>query len=328
MDRLEVRKKQFIKRAIAAHGDRYDYSQVEFTSGKHVNITIICPDHGAFIQEAGTHLRKRKGREGFMGCRKCGDLLRVKPRLCSDCGVQMPFGRGASQIKRCQGCKASRKKPQPKCKACDRPAAPFRSYCSNECRAEMFRLRHLPKPCEKCGELFSTKGKSVAQRFCSLQCQRAFALKDNHSARKLRSKSAKRRYRKAESRRRKETSAGYKWWRLCNRKYGIQKPAEPWRRRCSAAISSVRNRLERTKKKRNKREFSTWEEAAKIREQNARTVWKRQEKFSCLWERKCASVASNARKRSKRKSQRKQDRESGRITSVKAEQLMLFDYLD
>ena len=45
-----------IKKFIQKHGDRYDYSLVNYT-GKDNNVTIICREHGEFQQRAGHHYR-------------------------------------------------------------------------------------------------------------------------------------------------------------------------------------------------------------------------------------------------------------------------------
>lgn len=55
---------EFIKRAIAVHGDKYDYSKVDYKN-KEEKVCIICPKHGEFWQKAGNHLLGR-------GCCKCG----------------------------------------------------------------------------------------------------------------------------------------------------------------------------------------------------------------------------------------------------------------
>lgn len=53
----------FILKAIAAHGDRYDYSQTEYyRSQKHVS--ILCKDHGVFQQMPYCHIAGQ-------GCPKC-----------------------------------------------------------------------------------------------------------------------------------------------------------------------------------------------------------------------------------------------------------------
>ena len=56
---------QFIKEAIEVHGDKYDYSEVEYLD-MHTKVQIRCPYHGTFKQVAKDHL---KG----CGCKKCSD---------------------------------------------------------------------------------------------------------------------------------------------------------------------------------------------------------------------------------------------------------------
>jgi hypothetical protein len=55
---------EFMAEARVVHGDRYDYSQVEYVNGK-VKVTIVCREHGPFEQGAISHLRGT-------GCPKCG----------------------------------------------------------------------------------------------------------------------------------------------------------------------------------------------------------------------------------------------------------------
>lgn len=54
---------EFIARARAIHGDKYDYSKVEY-KGQDVKVKIICPQHGVFSQTPHSHLRGQK-------CPKC-----------------------------------------------------------------------------------------------------------------------------------------------------------------------------------------------------------------------------------------------------------------
>lgn len=56
-------KEEFIEKARKVHGDKYDYSKVQINVVKD-KVTIICPKHGEFIQEANSHLQKR-------GCPYC-----------------------------------------------------------------------------------------------------------------------------------------------------------------------------------------------------------------------------------------------------------------
>jgi len=74
---LEVRTQKFLTKSKEVHGDRYDYSKVEYVSA-FKKVTIICPVHGEFNQIPNNH---RKG----MGCNKCGrkivDLKTVLERF-------------------------------------------------------------------------------------------------------------------------------------------------------------------------------------------------------------------------------------------------------
>lgn len=47
---------EFIKQAKAVHGDKYDYSKVEYINAR-VKVCIICPIHGEFWQEPQIHLK-------------------------------------------------------------------------------------------------------------------------------------------------------------------------------------------------------------------------------------------------------------------------------
>lgn len=55
---------EFIRKAKEIHGDKYDYSKVEYVNARS-EICIICPIHGEFWQKAANHLNGR-------GCHKCG----------------------------------------------------------------------------------------------------------------------------------------------------------------------------------------------------------------------------------------------------------------
>lgn len=55
---------EFIKRAKEVHGDKYDYSKVEYNTTND-KICIICPKHGEFWQIATNHINKKNG------CPKC-----------------------------------------------------------------------------------------------------------------------------------------------------------------------------------------------------------------------------------------------------------------
>lgn len=55
---------EFIKRARAAHGDRYDYSKSVY-KGAHTKVEIICKTHGSFFQNPSGHASQKQG------CIKC-----------------------------------------------------------------------------------------------------------------------------------------------------------------------------------------------------------------------------------------------------------------
>ena len=59
----------FIKKAKEIHGDKYNYSKVDYKSNR-TKVTIICPDHGEFKQTPSNHLRNQ-------GCPKCGSTLKL-----------------------------------------------------------------------------------------------------------------------------------------------------------------------------------------------------------------------------------------------------------
>lgn len=72
-DRTRSTVERFLEKAYLVHGDRYDYSKINYTKA-HCYLDIICRDHGEFRQRADHHLTTQ-------GCPKCmaiskGDLYR------------------------------------------------------------------------------------------------------------------------------------------------------------------------------------------------------------------------------------------------------------
>ena len=61
---------KFIEKARKFHGDKYDYSKVEYKGDK-TNICIICPIHGEFWQTPHNHLNIARG---GCGCPKCSHM--------------------------------------------------------------------------------------------------------------------------------------------------------------------------------------------------------------------------------------------------------------
>ena len=56
---------EFIERAKRIHGDKYDYSKVDYKGSKE-KVCIICPEHGEFLQIPSAHLMGN-------GCKKCAN---------------------------------------------------------------------------------------------------------------------------------------------------------------------------------------------------------------------------------------------------------------
>jgi hypothetical protein len=54
---------EFLSLAKAAHGDKYDYSEVNYVNAQS-KVRIICPEHGPFLQRPVNHIRD-------IGCSKC-----------------------------------------------------------------------------------------------------------------------------------------------------------------------------------------------------------------------------------------------------------------
>ena len=71
-DKLSHTLERFIQDARAAHGEKYDYSEVEYVNALS-NVKIICPEHGAFFQKPSSHVRG-------VACSKCSDIVAADKR--------------------------------------------------------------------------------------------------------------------------------------------------------------------------------------------------------------------------------------------------------
>ena len=60
---------KWIEKAIKIHGDKYDYSKVDYIHSQDKCI-IVCPEHGEFEQQLSNHLQGR-------GCKKCGIKINI-----------------------------------------------------------------------------------------------------------------------------------------------------------------------------------------------------------------------------------------------------------
>jgi hypothetical protein len=62
----------FIQKSIAVHGDKYDYTEVDY-NGAHDHVIITCPIDGSFLQSATSHL-------SGTGCPRCSRREQGAPR--------------------------------------------------------------------------------------------------------------------------------------------------------------------------------------------------------------------------------------------------------
>lgn len=69
-------REQFIEKASCRHGDKYDYSQVEYVNST-TDVLIICPKHGEFWQKPVAHLRGSD-------CPLCSNEKRGKKRISNE----------------------------------------------------------------------------------------------------------------------------------------------------------------------------------------------------------------------------------------------------
>lgn len=80
--KYKMSKDEFISKANKIHGDKYDYSNVNYINS-HEKVCIICPIHGEFWQKPNDHLSKR-------GCPRCNDshLEKVVKNMLDDKNIE------------------------------------------------------------------------------------------------------------------------------------------------------------------------------------------------------------------------------------------------
>ena len=84
-ERCRSSKEDFIKKARKKHGNKYDYSKVDYVNCD-TKVCIICPKHGEFWQRPADHLRGR-------GCSKCNlsHLERSVMNYLDDMGIAYDY---------------------------------------------------------------------------------------------------------------------------------------------------------------------------------------------------------------------------------------------
>ena len=65
---VKFTQEEFFKKAKEIHGDKYDYSKVEYKNCS-TKVCIVCPEHGEFLQSPNKHLRGQK-------CPKCSGVAK------------------------------------------------------------------------------------------------------------------------------------------------------------------------------------------------------------------------------------------------------------
>ncbi len=137
---------EFVSKARAIHGSKYDYSQVKNPNAK-TKVDIFCPLHGVFSQRAASHL------DGS-GCKECAlahtaqlKISRRKGAICQHCGEKFQLipsaqarGEGKYCSRRCY--ESSREIAKKTCLHCGKEFVSSKTsakYCSSACAAEKSR---------------------------------------------------------------------------------------------------------------------------------------------------------------------------------------------
>lgn len=60
----KLTQEEFIRRAKEVHGDKYDYSKVEYAN-TNTKVCVVCPIHGEFFINPSNHLHQKQG------CKRC-----------------------------------------------------------------------------------------------------------------------------------------------------------------------------------------------------------------------------------------------------------------
>lgn len=71
---MKYNTESFIQKAKEIHGNKYDYSKVEYVNSE-TKVCVICPIHGEFWIRPSHHINKGRNQRG---CPKCGDAERRK----------------------------------------------------------------------------------------------------------------------------------------------------------------------------------------------------------------------------------------------------------
>lgn len=114
---------EFIAKARAIHGDKYDYSKVVYTNSA-TKVCIICPVHGEFWQKPSLHLQHKGCRRCFLDKQKrlvCGKGINDGDNDSSICGKHTPsYAIWKAMIYRCYDSRCHKRYPTYKgCYVCE-----------------------------------------------------------------------------------------------------------------------------------------------------------------------------------------------------------------
>jgi hypothetical protein len=84
---------QFLARARAVHGDRYDYSHSHYVAVD-CTVRVDCRTHGPFWQRAGGHIYSKQG------CPRCATEARAAFLSSAEHGARISAGRRAAKAAR------------------------------------------------------------------------------------------------------------------------------------------------------------------------------------------------------------------------------------
>ena len=148
---------EFVEKAKAVHGDKYDYSLVDYKNS-YTKVKIICPVHGIFEQQPNNHLSGK-------GCPKCKGKYKIPY-----CKLDIPIYNTYQPQLELYGIKCRRNEEdenilEVKCMYCDRWYKPSRRsikrkissingkgsgesnlYCSDECKKACPTYRQVKYP--------------------------------------------------------------------------------------------------------------------------------------------------------------------------------------
>lgn len=155
----------FIQRARQVHGDRYDYSKVDYVS-RNKHVIIICKTHGGFSQNPGNHINSKSN------CPKCAqDNTTLRNRASSV--TYLSFTTRANKIhngkyqypKNCPTYKNSKSKVPIRCPKHNNDfiqsaASHLRGHGCPKCRSDLISLIRLSRTFvtqakEKFGDYFN-----------------------------------------------------------------------------------------------------------------------------------------------------------------------------